>query len=367
VRSLASLRRHVRTSRAPYPYVGFGNPLLLGAKGTNKLAWQYQDCRKGRTKRRMTRAGRAIGRQIKTFFRGAQGNVTELRRLSPLPETAGELCSVAENLHARHADVVLGARATERLVKDLGQSGRLAKYRVVHFATHGLIAGELSGLAEPGLVMTPPKAATADDDGVLTASEIAKLKLDADWVILSACNTASGDKIGAEPLSGLARAFFYAGSRSLLVSHWPVESQAAVKINVTAIVELKGNPAIGRAEALRRSMLAMISKGGASGNAHPQVWAPFVLIGEGGGGGVMKAATAPFPLSALGSGRSALGKGTTRGGLPPEGSGSAKPARAKLAGRARRSVPKKRRVSSGISWKRGAFGGTGGGATFGLD
>ena len=365
--SLAALRRGARASRAPFPYVGFGNPLLLGAAGKDKRAWQYQDCRKGRTRRRVARVGRAISRRIKTFFRGAQGNVAELRKLSALPETADELCSVAENLHARHADVVLGARATERLVRDLGRSGRLAKYRVVHFATHGLIAGELNGLAEPALVLTPPKVASDDDDGLLTASEIAKLKLDADWVILSACNTASGDKIGAEPLSGLARAFFYAGSRSLLVSHWPVQSQAAIKLTVTAIEQLRGNPAIGRAEALRRSMLAMISKGASSGNAHPQVWAPFVIIGEGGGGGVMKAATAPFPLSALGGGRSGLGKGNTRGGGLPASIGAGSPPAAALASPARRSVRRRRPIRPAISWKKGAFGGARGGAAFGLD
>ncbi len=83
-----------------------------------------------------------------------------------------------------------------------------------HFATHGLVAGQIRGAAEPALVLTPPAVASAADDGLLTASEIARfLKLDADWVILSACNTAAGDSPGAEGLSGLAKAFFYAGAR----------------------------------------------------------------------------------------------------------------------------------------------------------
>jgi CHAT domain-containing protein len=92
----------------------------------------------------------------------------------------------------------------------------------LHFATHGTIAGEIEGASEPGLILTPPKAQSDVDDGYLSASEVAGLKLDAEWVILSACNTAAGGFEKAEALSGLARAFFYAGARALLVSHWGV-------------------------------------------------------------------------------------------------------------------------------------------------
>ena len=135
--------------------------------------------------------------------------------------------------------------------------------------------------AEPALLLTPPQTATAEDDGLLTASEIAQLKLDAEWVVLSACNTAAGesDKPGAEALSGLARAFFYAGARALLVSHWAVNSDATVKLITKAFEELKADPRIGRAEALRRSTLALIAAG--EGYAHPANWAPFVVVGEG--------------------------------------------------------------------------------------
>jgi CHAT domain-containing protein len=95
------------------------------------------------------------------------------------------------------------------------------------FATHGLMSGDLGGLAEPALVLTPPPEASPDNDGLLTASKIATLKLNASWVVLSACNTAAGDGTpDAGGLSGLAKAFFYAGARSLLVSHWSVPSQA---------------------------------------------------------------------------------------------------------------------------------------------
>jgi CHAT domain-containing protein len=189
----------------------------------------------------------------------------------------------------READTVwLGARATEANLKALSRSGRLARYRVLHFATHGVLAGEseaiLKAKAEPGLILTPPKdGATAaeleEDDGLLTASEVAQLNLDADWVVLSACNTAAGEKSDAEALSGLARAFFYAKARALLVSHWAVGSEAAVKLSTGAFEALRSDPRIGRAEALRRSMARLITAGGEE--AHPEYWAPFVLVGEG--------------------------------------------------------------------------------------
>jgi CHAT domain-containing protein len=152
-----------------------------------------------------------------------------------------------------------------------------------------LLSGESEAIlktkAEPALILTPPNdgtpdAALAEDDGLLTASEVAQLELDADWVVLSACNTAAGETGDAEALSGLARAFFYAKARALLVSHWPVSSDAAVKLTTKAFAELKAHPEIGRAEALRRSMVELIKHGSAE-FAHPAIWAPFVLVGEG--------------------------------------------------------------------------------------
>ena len=108
-------------------------------------------------------------------------------------------------------------------------------------------------------MLTPLDKATDTDDGLLTASNVAALKLDADWVILSACNTAAGGAKGnAEALSGSARAFFYTGARALLVSHWYVDSHAAMQITTRAFVELRSEKSIGRAEALRRAMLAVM-------------------------------------------------------------------------------------------------------------
>jgi CHAT domain-containing protein len=99
-------------------------------------------------------------------------------------------------------------------------------------------------------------------------------------VILSACNTAAGGAEGAEALSGLARAFFYAGARALLVSHWSVYSDATVKLITGAIGRIAADKSVGRAEAMRQSMLALIDKG-ATYETHPAFWAPFVVVGEG--------------------------------------------------------------------------------------
>ena len=190
---------------------------------------------------------------------------------------------MARNLSAPDSSVYLGARATVSQIKSLSASGALGRARTVHFATHGLLANETAlfahGRAEPALLLTPPAKATPEDDGLLKPSDVTGLKLNADWVVMSACNTAGGDE-GGEALSGLAKAFFYAGARSLLVSHWYVDSNAAVEITTGAFSALKADPKIGRDEALRRSLTALIARGGDS--AHPVVWAPFVLVGDGG-------------------------------------------------------------------------------------
>ena len=284
VSSLKALRRVGKPSAAPRPMIGFGNPLLDGpdARYANraKLAREKQRCPEGRSQRMAAIVGHRGGvSRVET--RSGLADVSHIKMQVPLPETADELCAVAQDVKAEARDIRLGAQATEREIKRLSASGELAKYRMVHFATHGVLAGQLDGTHEPGLILTPPDKATEEDDGYLSASEIAALKLDADWVILSACNTAAGAATSAEALSGLARAFIYAQARALLVSHWEVYSDATVKLITTAIREMARDPKVGRAEALRRSMLALIDKGEPH-EAHPAYWAPFVVVGEGG-------------------------------------------------------------------------------------
>jgi CHAT domain-containing protein len=150
----------------------------------------------------------------------------------------------------------------------------------VRFLTQGTQCRS-SGLAEPSLALTLPDFPSDFDDGLLTASEVAQLKLNADWVVLSACNTIAGDKPGAEALSGLARAFFYAGARGLLVSHWPVASNAATRLTTSTFDILAADPAAGRAEALRGAVLAHLGDTSQPRHAYPAIWGPFPLVGEG--------------------------------------------------------------------------------------
>ena len=292
VASLKALRLDAKPSQATIPFIGFGNPLLLGPKENDERAFAKQTCQKTLSPPKPVNiASRGVPEAGTSFLRGGLGDVAILRRQSPLPETADELCTIAREVGAPDGDVHLGAGASETVVKTLNAEGTLNKARVVQFATHGLVAGETervaNALVEPALLLTPPTTPTEEDDGLLTASEVAQLKLDADWVVLSACNTAAGGGgKGAEALSGLARAFFYAGARALLVSHWYVDSRAAVLLTTGAFGELKRDPTIGRAEALRRSMLAAMTDVDRPKSwtpaAHPAVWAPFVVVGEGG-------------------------------------------------------------------------------------
>ncbi|MBA4172256.1 MAG: hypothetical protein C0511_06285 [Hyphomicrobium sp.] len=297
VASLKALRRTAKPSAAPNPMIGFGNPLLDGDQAHPDLGTHFREqaqivraqtgCAKSPQKR--TASLRVVARSLAPLpVSGRTADLNHLRAQAPLPETADELCEVARSVGGSVDDVRIGARATETEVKRLSSSGELAKYRILHFATHGTLAGQLKGTSEPGLILTPPKAATDEDDGYLSGSEIASLKLDADWVILSACNTAGGSAQGeaAEALSGLARVFFYAGARALLVSHWEVDSAATVKLITTAMAELAKDKSIGRAEAMRRAMLAVMADTSRPANWvpawHPSVWGPFVVVGEGG-------------------------------------------------------------------------------------
>jgi CHAT domain-containing protein len=235
------------------------------------------------------RGGTAAGERIASnrgygsFYRGGTADLEVLAKaLPPLPETADELRAVAKSLGAGEADLKLESATTETTVKQT----QLDQYRIVYFATHALVSGETEqaakGLAEPALALSLPATATALDDGLLTSSEVAQLKLNADWVVLSACNTAAADKPGAEALSGLARAFIYAGARALLVSHWPVESDPAVNLMTTLFATIAKNPKLTTAEALRQAMLATMDDHANPEWASPTSWAPFVLVGEGG-------------------------------------------------------------------------------------
>ena len=212
-------------------------------------------------------------------FCGADGGAD----FAPLPETSQELCTVGRLLGGKDDAVLLGQYADETAVKQMSADERSARARVVHFATHGLIAGDLKDLAQPALVLTPPPDGSPQtleqDDGLLTAAEVAELKLNADWVVLSACNSAAGVAENAEALSGLANAFFYAGARALLGSDcWSLPTRLSI-LRLERSNKLAQHPELSRAEALRQAMLTILSQG--ARQSHPAYWAAFVVVGEG--------------------------------------------------------------------------------------
>lgn len=269
-------------SRAPKPYAAFANPLLRGDPAALAQAQARIGC--APTPAKISSALRA-SRSNAAPTTPASGIIdhNELAtRLTALPDTADEVCGVARAAGADPGEIRLGARATETEIKGLSAatSGpRLSDYRILHFATHGLLAGELTSAAEPGLALTPPATASELDDGYLSASEVAGLRLNADWVVLSACNTAgpAGQGHGGlEALSGLARAFIHSQARALLVSHWVVDSRAT-EVLISATLQAHAQaPAAGRAAAHRQAITAFIDSG-----LHPALWAPFVVVGEG--------------------------------------------------------------------------------------
>lgn len=215
-------------------------------------------------------------------------NSATLAMLPRLPDTSDELKSIAVALQADPSKVLnLGKDANEQKVKTMDLSG----FKVIAFATHGLVPGELDGLTQPALALSAPGLSNSDGDGLLTMEEILSLKLDADWVVLSACNTAAGAGAGAEAASGLGRAFFYAGTRALLVTNWSVHSQSARELVTDLFKRQADDPKLTRGEALRQAMMALADGPGYVGAdgkteftyAHPLFWAPYSIIGDGGG------------------------------------------------------------------------------------
>ena len=259
-----------RASAAPpaaVQFVGYGAPRFLGPASADR---QLDDFLK--IPQPVDRAGLGLA------------DPSALRELSPLPGTEIELKAMAAMLRVQPELLHLGASATESSVRT---DPAVADARIIAFATHGILPGEIGGLREPGLAFTPPETSSREDDGLLAASEVAGMRLSADWVILSACNTASADGTpGADSLSSLGRAFLYAGAGSLLASRWRVADDATAALTVeTLVARMAGRS---RAQALQLAMRAVRNgrrddgtpiSGWQQSWAHPAAWAPFTVIG----------------------------------------------------------------------------------------
>jgi len=252
-RSLVTLKQEAtRHAPAPKPFLGLGAPLFQGASGV---------------------AGAKALSDLSGACREA-GPISPslLRALPPLPGTAAEVQTVGARLGGANATILLGGQATEANLR----AQPLGQYDVLYFATHGILPGQMHCESEPALALSPGGATTASD-GMLTASEISSLQLNADLVVLSACNTAEAtDGLGGGALEGLSDAFFAAGARAVLASHWEVPSAATATL-MTGVFD-RTNRLRGVAEALRQSQLALIAQGS---TAHPFNWAAFTVIGDG--------------------------------------------------------------------------------------
>jgi CHAT domain-containing protein/Tfp pilus assembly protein PilF len=220
----------------------------------------------------------AVTRSFSSYFRDGVPLADALLDVPALPGTRVEGVALEQALHGKPGSLLTGRDASKAELMARNADGRLAKVRVLEFATHGLVAGEASDLAEPALLLA---AGAAPEDELLLASQAATLTLNADWVLLSACNTASPDAPEAQGLSGLSRAFFYAGARSLLVSHWRVRDDVAPLLIPAMLLAERDNPTTSRAQALRQATLAILDNRSLNAS-DPAAWAPFTLVGEAG-------------------------------------------------------------------------------------
>lgn len=200
--------------------------------------------------------------------------------LPRLPGTRIEALALAAALGAPMTSVLTDASASKSQLVARNADGRLEKVKVLEFATHGLVSGD-AGVAEPALALAKGDKPA---DELLLASEVTGLKINADWTLLSACNTASPDESKANGLSGLSRAFFFAGAVSVLVSHWPVDDKVTSKLIPDILKRQETMPGLGRAEALRLASLAILDNHDpddpTSDHALPSFWAPFTLVRE---------------------------------------------------------------------------------------
>jgi CHAT domain-containing protein len=282
ISAMITLRKLPAGTASRQPLIGFGDP-LFSKEQADDAARDDKPVQVASTAN-ITR-GVPLKRRSSPKIDGVDS--MQLAQLPRLPDTAEELKSIALALQADPAKVLnLGKDANEKTVK----MANLSNFKIIAFATHGLVPGELDGLTQPALALTAPAVADSDGDGLLTMEEILALKLDADWVVLSACNTGAGVAAGAEAASGLGRAFFYAGTRALLLTNWSVHSESARELITDLFKRQAADPKLTRGEALRQAMMALADGPGYIGAdgkteftyAHPLFWAPYSVIGDGG-------------------------------------------------------------------------------------
>jgi CHAT domain-containing protein/tetratricopeptide (TPR) repeat protein len=262
VRAFVDLRALARGSAAPEPFLGFGDFVPFSPAGV------------ARADVRLSRDCLAEPGRVATYRSTLQG-------LGELPLTGQEVKAVARIFGAGPRSLFLNTDFTEPRV----EGSKLDRYRVLYFATHALLPAEFDCQPEASLVASLSDPPQPGEDGLIDTTEVLRLNLDADLVVLSACNTGGpGGHEGGESLSGLARAFFFAGARSMLVSHWPVEDAATADLMVRLFETERSRPGLGLAESLRQAQLTLIAdarRPGLEFRSHPLFWGAFTLVGDG--------------------------------------------------------------------------------------
>ena len=216
------------------------------------------------------KAGQSAVLSPAAYFQRGGADAARLAQLPALPGSEREARAIAREFGPDGARLFLGDQASETNLADPG----VRAAEVLLFATHGLVAGELEGLAEPALILSPPAA--GQGDGVLTASEIARLDLAADWVILTACDSAAGFEGGVPAFSGLVSAFRFAGGGSVLATHWQVRDDVAAYVATTMLRHYRKHG--DKARALQHAIRSLRRDSGLPDADRPEIWAPFVLI-----------------------------------------------------------------------------------------
>jgi CHAT domain-containing protein len=278
--AFSALRGLPKPKEGRLDFIGFGDPLFSVEQAKlddNALA------KKAQAVSGTQLASRGVPLNLRSSPKTADVSSAEVSILPRLPDTNEEILEISKVFKIEPSrDLYLQKRANLEEVLKADLSNR----KVVIFSTHGLVPGELDGLTQPALALTNPEVMGKGGDGLLKVDHILTLKLNADWVVLSACNTAAGEGEGAEALSGLGRAFFYAGARSLLVSSWPVDSQASRKLMTDLFKRQNNDRSVSKSQALQQASLDLLNQGRPDERdarysyAHPLFWAPFVVVGD---------------------------------------------------------------------------------------
>lgn len=266
--------RQTEASKQPLPWLGFGNFRPITQAQASKT-YPGDRCRDSA--------------KVLADLPRLEGTELELDLASRIFETPA-------------TSKVTGPAFTVPRVRAMSKADDLYKARIIHFATHGLLPAEIPCQEEPAIITSVPDGAGDANGALLTSSEISNLKLDADAVILSACNSGGGSGSGAgESLAGLARSFFYAGARSLVVTHWTVDDAAATRVVAQALLNYKAAQGDGLAAALRGAQTSYLDDAKIDAPLkHPYYWAPFTLVGEGGARATKTAANGVSPSATAG-------------------------------------------------------------------